>query len=103
MLSNLGQEIDQERYLLDSALTGPIIFLPWSAGVMSHFEKELYADELPPDRLNARWWEMVARYQGRGVPSALRKAPLSMFAESSSSSRIRAAVSFGVATGARRR
>jgi len=62
------QQIDEVRWLLDSALTGPIVFLPWSAGVMSHFEKELYADELPADQLNLRWWEMVARYQGIAPP-----------------------------------
>lgn len=62
------QEIDEIRWLLDSALTGPIVFLPWSAGVMSHFEKELYADELPADQLNLRWWETVARYQGIAPP-----------------------------------
>ena len=64
-----GQQIDETRWLLDSALTGAIVFLPWSAGVMSHFEKELYADELPADRLNARWWELVGRYQGIAPPS----------------------------------
>jgi len=37
--------------------------------VMSHFEKELYADELPADRLNARWWELVGRYQGISPPA----------------------------------
>ena len=31
------------QWLLDSALTGPITFLPWSAGVMTHFEHDLYA------------------------------------------------------------
>jgi peptidyl-dipeptidase A len=65
-----GQTPDEIRWLLDSALTGPIVFLPWSAGVMSHFEKELYADELPADRINARWWEIVARYQGIAPPEA---------------------------------
>src|SRR5262245_18359204 len=36
---------------------------------MSHFEKELYTDVLAPDRINARWWELVARYQGVAPPS----------------------------------
>lgn len=62
-------EIDEVRYLLDSALTGPIVFLPWSAGVMSHFEHDLYAEDLPADELNARWWQYVARYQGIAPPS----------------------------------
>jgi peptidyl-dipeptidase A len=65
-----GQQIDAQRWLLDSALTGPITFLPWSAGVMSQFEKSLYADELSPAELNAKWWELVARYQGVAPPSA---------------------------------
>lgn len=64
-----GQEIDEIRYLLDSALTGPVVFLPWSAGVMSHFERDLYAGNLPADQLNARWWEHVARYQGIAPPT----------------------------------
>ncbi len=65
-----GQVIDQQRALLDSALTGPIVFLPWAAGTMSQFEKALYADELPAAQLNDKWWELVARYQGIAPPSA---------------------------------
>ena len=63
------QHIDQMQWLLDSALTGPITFLPWSAGVMSHFEHDLYAQDLPPAEFNARWWQYVARYQGVAPPS----------------------------------
>ncbi|MDQ3032207.1 MAG: M2 family metallopeptidase [Myxococcota bacterium] len=63
-----GQQIDEMQWLLDSALTGPITFLPWSAGVMSHFERDLYAGELPPDEINRRWWEHVARFQGIAPP-----------------------------------
>lgn len=61
--------IDQMQWLLDSALTGPITFLPWSAGVMSHFERDLYAGDLPPEELNRRWWEYVARFQGIEPPA----------------------------------
>jgi peptidyl-dipeptidase A len=68
-----GQDVDETAWLLDSALTGPITFLPWSAGVMSHFERDLYAGELPADQLNARWWEHVARFQGI-VPPVERPA-----------------------------
>ena len=64
-----GQAPDEIQLLLDSALTGPIVFLPWSAGVMSHFEKALYADELPADQFQSTWWELVARYQGVAPPS----------------------------------
>jgi peptidyl-dipeptidase A len=64
-----SQHIDQTAWLLDSALTGPITFLPWSAGVMSHFEHDLYAENLSPEEFNARWWQYVARYQGVAPPS----------------------------------
>ena len=64
-----GEEINEIDWLLDSALTGPIVFLPWSAGVMSHFERDLYANELPADQLNTRWWEHVRRFQGIAPPS----------------------------------
>jgi peptidyl-dipeptidase A len=36
---------------------------------MFTFEKELYADELAPERWNARWWELVAKYQGIAPPA----------------------------------
>lgn len=65
-----GQQIDEMQWLLDSALTGPITFLPWSAGVMSHFERDLYAGDLSPEEINNRWWEHVARYQGIAPPAA---------------------------------
>ena len=62
------QEVDEVRWLLDSALTGPIVFLPFAAGVMSHFERDLYANELPAEEINARWWQTVARFQGIAPP-----------------------------------
>jgi peptidyl-dipeptidase A len=58
---------DPIQVLLKEALNYAV-FIPWSAGVMSGFEKELYADELPAERWNARWWELVARYQGIAPP-----------------------------------
>jgi peptidyl-dipeptidase A len=64
-----GTEIDETAWLLEDALTGPIVFLPWSAGVMSHFEHDLYAEELSPELLNDRWWQYVALYQGIAPPS----------------------------------
>lgn len=36
---------------------------------MSFFEKELYANTLPPDQFNKRWWEMVKEFQGIVPPS----------------------------------
>ena len=58
---------DPMQLLLKEALNY-VVFIPWSTGTMSHFEKELYADELDTDRWNRRWWELAARYQGIAPP-----------------------------------
>ena len=59
---------DPIQVLLKEALNYAV-FIPWSAGTMFMFEKELYADELPPEQWNRRWWELVAQYQGIAPPS----------------------------------
>jgi peptidyl-dipeptidase A len=59
---------DPIRLLLKEALNY-VVFIPWSAGTMFGFEKELYADELSSERWNQRWWELVARYQGIAPPA----------------------------------
>ncbi len=59
---------DQTQQLLYEALNY-VAFLPFGAGVMSDFEHDLYANELPEDQFNARWWELVAEYQGVTPPS----------------------------------
>ncbi len=64
-----GSGADPMQQLLKEALNY-VVLIPWSAGTMTHFEKELYADELAPQRWNARWWELVARYQGIAPPQA---------------------------------
>ena len=64
------QEIDQTKWLLDEALTETLAFIPWSAGVMSFWERDLYAEDLPPEQWNQRWWEYVARFQGIDPPSS---------------------------------
>jgi len=61
---------DERTQLLREALNY-IVFMPWSAGVMTRFEHELYANNLSPDQWNARWWELARRYQGI-VPPAQR-------------------------------
>ncbi len=40
------------------------VFIPFSAGTMTEFEKALYADNLSPDQYNKKWWELVKKYQG---------------------------------------
>ena len=61
---------DERAQLLREALNF-IVFMPWSAGVMTRFEHELYANNLPAAQWNARWWELARRYQGI-VPPAPR-------------------------------
>ncbi|MFQ5888702.1 MAG: M2 family metallopeptidase [Gemmatimonadota bacterium] len=63
-----GTDVDRRAQLLREALDF-VVFIPWSAGVMTRFEHELYADSLPPERFNERWWELVRRYQGVVPPS----------------------------------
>ncbi|AMV39173.1 M2 family metallopeptidase [Planctomyces sp. SH-PL62] len=56
-------------FLLSSALEGSsIVFLPWSAGVMTRFERDFYAGTIADDSLNAGWWERVGKYQGIAPP-----------------------------------
>jgi peptidyl-dipeptidase A len=59
---------DPTQLLLQQALNY-VVFFPWSAGTMTLFEKELYADELAPERWNERWWQLAAQYQGIAPPA----------------------------------
>ncbi len=65
-----GVKTDEMRQLLKEALNY-IVFIPWSAGVMTEFEYELYNQNLPADQFNAKWWELKKKYQGI-VPPAPR-------------------------------
>lgn len=64
-----GQEVDRTKWLLNEAFSSSVMFLPWAAGTMSFWERDLYANELPPGEWNRRWWEYVARFQGVEPPS----------------------------------
>jgi peptidyl-dipeptidase A len=63
-----GARPDPMQLLLAEALNY-VVFIPWSTGTMTQFEGELYAQELPSERWNARWWELAARYQGIAPPA----------------------------------
>jgi peptidyl-dipeptidase A len=74
-LANLGliepnAKTDETKELLKEALNY-IAFIPFSAGVMTEFELDLYVKNLPPDQFNKRWWELSQKYQGI-VPPAER-------------------------------
>lgn len=62
-------KIDADAWLLNEALEHTISFMPWSAGVMSHFEHDLYELNLPPEQWQARWWQYVQQYQRVAPPS----------------------------------
>ena len=68
-----GPAPDPVASLLREALNY-VVFIPFSAGVMTEFEHALYADELPAEEWNAHWWELAARYQGIAPPDSARAA-----------------------------
>jgi len=54
--------------LLQEALNF-IVFIPFSTGTMTHFEHDLYRNNLSPDEFNKRWWEYAKKYQGIVPPT----------------------------------
>ncbi len=69
-LAPADAHVDEIAQLLQEALNY-VVFIPFSAGVMTRFEHALYAEDLPPDSFNAKWWALVKQYQGV-VPPAPR-------------------------------
>jgi peptidyl-dipeptidase A len=63
-----GLETNDTLQLMKEALDF-IVHIPWGSGVMTEFEYELYANDLPADQYNAKWWELVKKYQGIVPPS----------------------------------
>ncbi|MDX5420965.1 MAG: M2 family metallopeptidase [Hymenobacteraceae bacterium] len=61
-------QTDEVQSLLKEALSY-VTFIPFSAGVMSEWEHDFYARNLPADQLNKRWWELVRKYQGIVPPT----------------------------------
>ncbi len=59
---------DQTQTLLKEALNYAT-FIPFASGVMSEWENSFYADKLPADQLNAKWWELAKKYQGIVPPT----------------------------------
>lgn len=59
---------DETMTLLKEALNY-VVFIPWSAGVMTEFEYLLYGDNLQGDKINRTWWDLKYRYQGIAPPS----------------------------------
>jgi peptidyl-dipeptidase A len=63
-------------FLLDTALDGgSVVFLPWSAGTMTHYEHDFYTGAISDQEMNAGWWHHVGCFQGV-APPALRPESL---------------------------
>lgn len=60
-------ETDEIQQLLKEAVDS-VVFIPWSAGVMTHFERDLYTG-LTEDEYNQRWWQYKKAFQGIVPPS----------------------------------
>ncbi|CAN5445153.1 M2 family metallopeptidase [soil metagenome] len=63
-----GTKTDDIQALLKDALHY-VVFMPFSAGVMTDFEHDLYVKNLSPDEFNKRWWELSRKYQGIDPPT----------------------------------
>ena len=72
-LSKLDQLVVQrqlEPMILLSDSMGPgVPFIFWSSGVMTHWEADVYANHLPADQWNQRWWQYVRDFQGVEPPA----------------------------------
>ncbi|MEM9555521.1 MAG: M2 family metallopeptidase [Acidobacteriota bacterium] len=67
-LVDAGAEVDEVQALLKEALDA-VVFIPFSAGTMTHFEHDLYTQDLPVDQYNQRWWQYVRDVQGIEPPA----------------------------------
>ncbi|MSU70029.1 MAG: peptidase [Opitutaceae bacterium] len=65
-----GFKTDERAFLLNNALGAGIPFMYWASGVMTHWEADIYAKNLPADQWNARWWQYVRDFQGVEPPVA---------------------------------
>ncbi len=63
-------KVDDTAFLLSNALSPGVVFIPWSSGVMTHWEADIYAHNLPASEWNARWWQYVKEFQGIEPPTA---------------------------------
>src|SRR5690606_19650951 len=61
-------QVDAVKSLLKEALDY-IVVMPWASGVMTDFEYSLYADSLPKNQFNQKWWELKEKYQGIVPPN----------------------------------
>lgn len=67
--STINKTEDIKMHSLLKEALNYIVFIPFSAGVMTSFEHDLYVDSLPKDGFNERWWELKEKFQGIAAPS----------------------------------
>ncbi|MFD2515554.1 M2 family metallopeptidase [Pontibacter locisalis] len=67
-LIDKNAQTDEVQALLKEALSY-VVFIPFSSGVMSEWENDFYANKLPANKLNERWWELKKKYQGIVPPT----------------------------------
>jgi peptidyl-dipeptidase A len=63
-----GAKTDEIRTLLHDALA-TVPFMYFASGTMTHWEADVYANALPADQWNQRWWQYARDYQGVEPPS----------------------------------
>lgn len=61
-------KVDQLQFLLNDAVANSVPFIFWSSGTMTHWEADIYANNLDPNQWNARWWKYVKEFQGIEPP-----------------------------------
>ncbi len=67
-VDSLRREELKVQALLKEALNY-VVFIPFSAGVMTSFEHDLYVDSLGMDEFNERWWTLSEKFQGIAPPA----------------------------------
>lgn len=67
-LIDKSAKTNDQQQLLKEALA-QVVFIPFSAGTMTNFEHDLYADNLPESEYNKRWWKYVKDFQGVVPPT----------------------------------
>lgn len=67
-LISANVQTDSIQSLLKEALNS-VVFIFFSSGTMSNFEKQLYMDNLSPDKFNTTWWDLAKKYQGIVPPT----------------------------------
>ncbi|MEO8439342.1 MAG: M2 family metallopeptidase [Spartobacteria bacterium] len=60
---------DKTQFLLDDALARSVPFVFFASGTMTHWEADIYANQLDTAEWNDRWWKYVKEFQGVEPPS----------------------------------